>query len=471
MADDLATWAASRLSFAALLRQHRQRARLTQAELANLAGVSVRAIRTCETGRAGHPRHSTLRLLTEALGLTNWENTELMAALDGQADRISPAQLPRGSPSFTGRADETARLDQILSADGNRRTPVLINISGIVGVGKTALAIHWSHRVADQFSDGHLYVNLRGFDPSGLGPVDQSQALAYLLRSLGMDSSAIPNDVEARAALYRSLVYDRRILVFLDDAASAQQVRLLLPAAPGCVVVITSRARLTGLEGINVIDLGVFETPQAIQLLERVAGKERVSAEQDYAVKIVDKCGGLPLAVQIAAARLAARPSWKLRTLYERLANERHCLNELSVDDLEVRGGFTRSYDQLTERQRLLFRRLGHLPYPEFPDWVAMPLLDLTPESAWDALEALAEMRLIDPIGIDEAGSKRYRFHHLLQVFARERAVIEESDNALNSSLARLCRAFLHLPEEADVRIKAPAQLVMFAELPGANLA
>jgi transcriptional regulator with XRE-family HTH domain len=441
--------------FAVLLRRHRQVARLTQDELANLAGVSVRAIRMFESGRAGRPRHSSVRLLTAALGLTDQEQTEMMTALDGQVDTISPAQLPRSFISFTGRVHELARLDRILSEAENRRASVLINISGIAGVGKTALAIHWSHQVAGHFPDGHLYINLRSLGPAALGPVDPNRALAYLLRALGINSSTIPNEIEERAALYRSLVYARRILIVLDDAASEQQVRPLLPAAPGCAVLTTSRARLAGLEGINVIDMEVFDMAEAIGLFIEVVGAERVSAERHYAVEIIDQCGRLPLAVQIAAARLAARPRWRLRTLYERLANESRCLDELTIGDLAVRNSVAGSYDQLTEPQRILFRRLGHVPCPDFSNWIAMPLLDLPSRSARDLFESLVEMRLIDAVGIDETGSIRYRLHGLLRVFARERAAIEESENALDDSLARLCGTFPHLAEQPCCRARA----------------
>lgn len=454
-------------AFGALLCLYRRRALLTQEELARRSGVSVRTIRNLESG-SGRPRYSSVRLLAGALGLTDQEYegmTGIFGGLDSvrssrhsQSAPVTPAQLPAEVTSFVGRSDELARLDAILCGDRPERT-ALANLSGAAGVGKTALALHWAHRSSCQFPDGQLYASLQGFGSPESRTADPALVLARFIRGLGGAAQAIPDDPEERSALYRSLLHDRRVLIVLDDAASERQVRPLLPAAPGCTVLITSRIRLAALEGVQVVDLNVLEPSQALELLANVAGPERVAAERAAAAQIAEVCGYLPLAVQIAAARLVAHPHWSLGLLARRLSDEHHRLDELTIGDLEVRSSFACTYQYLAPLQRALFRRLGLLPGTEFADWVAMPLLGVPAESATALAEDLASMRLLEAAGTDACGSARYRIPDLLRIFARERAAAEENQQDLNAALARLHGMWLRLAEQADARLDAGQQL------------
>jgi hypothetical protein len=215
---------------------------------------------------------------------------------------------------FTGRSDQVALVRELLCGTAAVRpaTVVVSAMAGKAGVGKTALAIHVAHQLRELFPDGQLYVNLHGAEPH---PVEAAAVLARFLRSLGLDGAMIPVDQDEREALYWACLADRRVLVVLDDAASEAQVRPLLPGTSGCAVLITSRARLVGLEGARLLDLEVLQTGQAVELLARIVGAGRVAAEPDAAAAIVDYCGRLPLAVRIAGARLAARRHWSLGQL------------------------------------------------------------------------------------------------------------------------------------------------------------
>jgi transcriptional regulator with XRE-family HTH domain len=229
----------------------RARALLTQEQLADRSGVSVRTIRQLETGRVRRPRSETLRRLADALELTGAERATLTMSDEAAGGPPGPVagepgcRLPMDVAGFTGRADSLARLDRLLDDAEAPATVVISAIGGTAGVGKTALAVHWAHRVRERFPDGQLYINLHGYGPSA--PLRPLEALARLLHTLGVEPDQVPVEVEAAAGLYRSLLTDRRVLIVLDNARDADQVRPLLPADPGCMVVATSRDRLAGL--------------------------------------------------------------------------------------------------------------------------------------------------------------------------------------------------------------------------------
>ncbi|WP_328504739.1 ATP-binding protein [Streptomyces sp. NBC_00457] len=233
-----------------------------------------------------------------------------------------PAQLPLEARGFTGRVEELARLDGILAAAGQRPAAVVITaVSGIAGVGKTALAVHWAHRVADRFPDGQLYVNLRRFDPSGAA-VTPDQAVRGFLEALGVPAQGIPVDFQARVGLHRSLLAGRRVLVVLDNARDAEQVRPLLPGPPGCLAVVTSRIRLSGLvaaEGAHPIALGLPSGAEARAQVAYSLGEDRVAAEPDAVAEIITRCARLPLALAIAAAWAATQPGLPLSAVAEEL--------------------------------------------------------------------------------------------------------------------------------------------------------
>ncbi|MDQ4094314.1 MAG: NB-ARC domain-containing protein, partial [Actinomycetota bacterium] len=264
--------------------------------------------------------HRTRGALVEQLGLEPGNELQRLehAILIGDpvleaptTPAITPAQLPADISDFTGRKVQLATVAH-LAAAADRRAAVLVAITGKAGVGKTTLAVHAAHQLRMHYPDGQLFVDLRGVQARPLAPAD---VLARFLRSLGVNRAAIPEDVEERAALYRSRLADRRLLIVLDNAACEAQLRPLLPGTPGCAVLITSRARLAGLNGSRLVDLDILEFDQAVELLARVAGPLRVAAEPGAAREIVRLCGFLPLAVRIAGARLGARPHWRLERL------------------------------------------------------------------------------------------------------------------------------------------------------------
>jgi hypothetical protein len=245
-------------------------------------------------------------------------------------------QLPPDISEFTGRGAEAAQVRDLLDRDaGQHSTAVVISaIAGKGGVGKTTLAIHVAHQVRHRFPDGQLYVDLRGADAQ---PLDPAHVLAGFLHTLGVEPSALPDGLEQRAGLYRARLNNLRVLVVLDNAADEAGVRPLLPGSAGCAVLVTSRRRLAGLEGATTIDLDVMDPDQAIELLAKIAGPERVAAEPEAAMEVVRLCGCLPLAVRIAGARLAAKRHWRLASYEARLRDERTRLTELRVGDREVR--------------------------------------------------------------------------------------------------------------------------------------
>ncbi|HZA16994.1 MAG TPA: BTAD domain-containing putative transcriptional regulator [Pseudonocardiaceae bacterium] len=411
--------------------------------------------------------HRTRGALVEQLGLEPSNELQRLehAILTGDpvlevptTPAITPAQLPADIPDFTGRKAQLATV-QHLAAAADRRGAVLVAITGKAGVGKTTLAVHAAHRLRVHYPDGQLFVNLRGVQARPLAPAD---VLARFLRSLGVDRAAIPDDVEERAALYRSRLADRRLLIVLDNAACEAQLRPLLPGTPGCAVLITSRMRLAGLNGSRLVDLDILEADQAVELLARVAGPLRVAAEPGAAREIVRLCGFLPLAVRIAGARLGARPHWRLDRLEADLADEHHRLDQLRLGDLEVRASLALSYQSLDATARRAFRRLGLLEIRDFAPWVTAALLDIPQTQAEELVDTLVDMQLLDVAGRDATGALRYRFHDLLRAYAREVVAAEETDADRRAALDRAFGGWLVLAEEAGQCMAGAAFAVTF---------
>ncbi|HET9116927.1 MAG TPA: BTAD domain-containing putative transcriptional regulator, partial [Pseudonocardiaceae bacterium] len=358
---------------------------------------------------------------------------------------IAPAQLPADINDFTGREAQLATLAQ-LAGVADRSASVLLAITGKAGVGKTALAVHAAHRLRDQYPDGQLFVNLRGTEAN---PLCATDVLARFLRSLGVDPTAIPEDAEERAALFRSRLADRRLLILLDDAACEAQLRPLLPGTSGCAVLVTSRARLAGLGGAREVDLDVFEPDEALELLAGAAGPQRMAAEPAAAREIVRLCGFLPLAVRVAGARLGARPHWPLSRLEADLTDEDTRLDVLRLGDLEVRASLARSYETLDGMARRAFRLLGLLEIREFAPWVTAALLDIPQAVAEELMDTLVDLHLLDVAGHDTSGRLRYRFHDLLRAYAREVVAVAEPENCRFAALDRAFGGWLALAEEA----------------------
>lgn len=363
---------------------------------------------------------------------------------------LVPRQLLAPSPHFTNRVGELAALDEQL----NKGTPGIVVLSGAGGVGKTALALWWAHRARERFPDGHLYVDLAGF--SEVGPVDPSEVLASFLRALGVPGSQVPLELAEQAALYRSVTADRSLLVVLDNAYSAAQVRVLLPGPSTSVVVVTSRNRLAGLlaDGARLVEVAPLEQGDALSLLERVVGADRVSDERQRARAIVDLCGGLPLAVCLTAARLAARPRLTLARLAADFQDEAGRLSALSAGEgPKVHAAFESSYKSLSAPAAALYRRLALHPGREFSAGViaAVSSEGLTQMSAGsldDPLEELVEASLLEELAED-----RFRFHDLLRLHARQRADADDSEAERRSTVLRMLEWYLASAAAADVTL------------------
>ncbi|MEU9844774.1 tetratricopeptide repeat protein, partial [Actinomadura sp. NPDC048032] len=339
-----------------------------------------------------------------------------------------PAQLPPDLADFTGRSAELGRLRECVAAGTPGGAVLITAISGKPGVGKSSLVQHFGHELAGRFPDGQLYVDLRGAEDE----VAQTtgDVLGWFLRSLGVREYDVPDRVSERAALYRSRLANRRVLVVLDNARDEAQVRPLLPGASGCLVLVTSR-RWLALEGAEVLPLDLFSAEEAIELLRRIAG-DGVDAEPEHAAEVVRLCGYLPLAVRIAGT-LAARRSWTPARLAARLADEHKRLSRLKHGDLDVRAAFTLSYRELSGPEAHLFRLLGTLVTLEFDADLAGALLGEEREAdPTDLLDALADATLIE-----EIASARFHIHDLIRLFARE-LLNQEGDAAVERARDRM---------------------------------
>jgi DNA-binding SARP family transcriptional activator/tetratricopeptide (TPR) repeat protein/DNA-binding XRE family transcriptional regulator len=358
--------------------------------------------------------------------------------------RPTPAQLPVDVVGFTGRTDHLVRLDGLLSTTG---AVVITSIVGMAGVGKTALAVHWAHRVAERFTDGQLYVNLQGH--TSASSVRPLQALAGLLRALGVRADEVPVDLEEAATLYRSLLAGRRMLLVLDNAANAEQVRSLLPGSPGSLVVITSRDRLTGLiatHGVQRLTLGVLTAAESVAVLSRMLGADRVNREPAAAAELARVCGRLPLALRIAAANLTDRP---VRSITDHVAALRtdDRLSELAVDDdpqVAVRVAFDQSYVRLCPDVRRMFRELGLVPGADVSLPAAAALADHPPEQVAKWLG-----RLVDAHLLEQRGPGRYGLHDLLRLYAQERGEHEDGMWEHAAALERLLDWYLFAADRA----------------------
>ena len=369
--------------------------------------------------------------------------------------RPAPAQLPADVAAFTGRSDELAALDGLLAAPAGGATApgAILVLSGTAGVGKTALAVRWSRRAASAFPDGQLYVNLRGYDPGQ--PVPPGAALAGFLRALGLAGPDIPAETDERAGAYRSLLDGRRVLVVLDNAASVDQVRPLLPGGPSCLVVVTSRDSLAGLvarDGAGRIDLDMLPLPDAVGLLRTLIGG-RVDAEPEAATALAKQCARLPLALRVAAELAAASPDSALAGLADELACEQRRLDLLDAGGDErtaVRGVFSWSYRHLPAAAARAFRRLGLHPGPDFDAYAVAALTGAPALQARDVLALLARAHLVHA-----AGAGRYGMHDLLRAYASQLTEAEDSTAAEGNTAEGSTKA----EDGDDARARARAGL------------
>ncbi|MFE4355131.1 BTAD domain-containing putative transcriptional regulator [Kitasatospora sp. NPDC001119] len=319
-----------------------------------------------------------------------------------------PAQLPADVSDFSGRTELVGDLSTVLM-NATGQAVVVTSLAGIGGVGKTTLAVHVAHRVRAEFPDGQLYVDLRG---AGASPADPVGVLGDFLHALGVTES--PDSLEQRAALYRSLLASRRMLILLDNARDADQIRPLIPGVSGCAVLATSRSRLAGIPGAQLFDVEELTPQEALALFSAIVGEQRVAAEPEAAMAVVTACGFLPLAVRIAAARLASRPRWSVSDLASRLADQRRRLDELQLGNLAVETTIGLGYGQLSVPEARAFRLLALIDSPDIPLASAAALLGVDEYTAEDLAEALVEANMLECFT-----PGRYRYHDLLRLYAQ----------------------------------------------------
>ena len=337
-----------------------------------------------------------------------------------------PAQLRAAQADFVNRVAELARLRGVLGRDSGTK---VIAVASKGGTGKSTLAVRFAAEVASEFPGGQLYVDLRGEDAIVAEP---AEVLERFLWALGVPAGQVPGTVDSREALYRSLLSRRRTLVVLDNASDERQVRPLLPGGTTCLVIITSRLMLAGLNVAEHLILQTLSADDSVQLLGRLAGTERVAAQRQYAESVARYCGYLPLALQIAGARLRNRPGWRVADLATRLADERSRLDELHVGDLDVRSIFALSYRDLDTALARTFRLLSVIPGLDFGVSAAAAVLETGKAAAESVLESLVDMALLETAAVG-----RYGFHDLIRLFAREQLAADPSarDAALDRAL------------------------------------
>ncbi|WP_063775003.1 ATP-binding protein [Streptacidiphilus anmyonensis] len=416
--------------FGRLLREERQRALLTLESLAEASGVSARAISDMERGRST-PRMSTLTELLDALDLDTAGRRRLLEAAGRPStpETSVPRQLPPDLRAFRGRSDvlEAARALTDRLGAGAAQQVLITAVAGMAGVGKTTLAVHWAHRVADGYPDGQLYVNLRGFDPGG-NALDPGEALGGFLVALGVPAREIPEGTAERGALFRERTAALRLLVVLDNARDADQVRPLLPEGPGCLALVTSRSQLTGLAALDSaaqFSLDVWTPDEALDALRARIGDERVEAEPDSAAALVELCGRLPLAVAVMAAQLGATPVLSLRAAAADLRDPSTRLDTLEGADprTDVRAVFSWSYRALDAEAARFFRYLAVHPGPAMSAESAASVAGVPLRTARRLLRRLTSANLLSR---DAEG--RHLLHDLLRDYACELLEQERED-------------------------------------------
>ncbi|SRR5579875_1289535 len=369
----------------------------------------------------------------------------------GRSRAPRPAQLPADIADFTGREEQVKRLCALLSAPGPSSDPGVVRVAvvaGAGGLGKTSLAVHAAHRVRRRFPDGQLYVDLLG---ATAHPLPAADVLSRFLRDLGVEGRDIPADEDQRAARYRTALAGRRVLVMLDNARDAAQVRPLLPGSASCAVLVTTRSRMPDLASIRLVDLNVLDDDEALALFTRIVGEDRAAAEPEATAELLLACAGLPLAIRICAARLATRSGWTVEAMAGRLRDTRRRLDELRVGDLAVRASFQVSFASLPPASddkgidpARAFCLLGLWHGPSISAAAAAALFGTPEHLAEDALEVLVDAHLLE-----SPAPGRYRFHDLLRVYAAERAAADLLTDEREAAVARLLTWYVRTADAA----------------------
>jgi tetratricopeptide (TPR) repeat protein/transcriptional regulator with XRE-family HTH domain len=412
-------------SFAAVLRVARHGVGLTLEKLAEASGVSARALSDMERGRAMGPQRRTVTLIADALKLDGVRREEFVALAKAGRTRstylaATPGlcEIPGSIGDFTGRAPELAWISRLVDVLDDASGAAVI--SGGAGTGKTTLVVRAGYLLRDRFPDGTHFVDALGMSRR---PVGTDEILGRVLRALGVRDQQIPEDGAERAARYRQLLRERRVLVIVDDVASESQVRPMVPGGGRSQLLVTSRRLLAGLEGVQRLHLDAMPPADAYDLLARIVA-ERAELPLDRELHgLVDLLGGLPLALRIAGSRLVSRPGWSATDLLDRLSDSERRLDQLRAGDLKIEAAFALSYEQLPDALRQLFRRVALVPGPDFGASLAAVLGDVAGPVAEDQLDDLADLGLVEA-----AQGGRYRLHDLVRLYAYQR--LEQEDPA-----------------------------------------
>jgi tetratricopeptide (TPR) repeat protein/DNA-binding XRE family transcriptional regulator len=464
------------LTFAVLLRQLRAEARLTQEELAEAAGLSPRSVSDLERGINRTARKETAVLLAGALGLAGTVAELFVAAARGRgpAQGVVAARqgtalgaftaaairgLPRDVASFTGRQAELDRLAEALDRLATGGVVGICAIGGMAGIGKTTFAVHAAHRLAGCFPDGQFYLPLHAHT-RGQRPVDPADALSSVLLTAGVPAAQIPPGLEARAARWRDHVAGKKILLLLDDAASHEQVRPLLPGTGGSLVLVTSRRRLAALGDATVISLDTLAPPEAVALLARLAGRPGLQPGDVAVAEITRRCGYLPLAIGLIASQLRHHPAQTAESVAASLAAATGRMELMRAENVSVAAAFDLSYQDLSPGLQRLFRRLGLIPGPTFDTYAAAALDGACLGQARRQLDELYDQHLIT-----EPAPGRYQLHDLLREHARALAAVDETAET-DAATERLLDYYLHTALGAG-RHFAPRASAYGRPLPG----
>jgi tetratricopeptide (TPR) repeat protein/transcriptional regulator with XRE-family HTH domain len=441
--------------FGEMVRGHRRRLSLTQEELAERSGISVRGIRNLEAGRIHAPRAGTLRVLAEALELVGAERERLLslipdatspAAVPGGGEGAARFSLPPDTAAFTGRTAELAAITAAVTQAARRGGVVAIHaIDGMPGIGKTTLAVHAAHQLADRYPDGQMFVDLHAHT-TGLPPTDPADALADLLRADGVDPRQLPDSLDARAALWRHRMTGRWALLVLDNVSSTAQVAALLPGSDTVLVLVTSRRRLGDLRHAAHLRLKVLPHSDAAAMFVRLA--PRAADEPDAVAELVRMCDYLPLAIAIIASRYDAHDTWTMTDLLTEFRNRRERLLTVKSENATVHAAFDLSCQHLPPQRQRFFRLLGLTPGVDIDGYAAAALTGTDLDGAAEHLDELFNDHLLD-----ETAPRRYRMHDLVRAYTHTLATRSEPDHVRERAVARLLDYYQHTAHHADTLI------------------